>query len=224
MAIYLLNLFGSASIGVYLLANERIAVVAPQAPKTKAERVGKWLGIDVVKTTIGGSIIVGALVCANSNGMVLPHYVREEELESIKASAGDLNLAVMRSKRTAFGNMVLVNDYGAIVDPRLKPATLKELSNTLGVEVVQGEVAGLPYVGSLALATNKGALVHPMAKEEEMQVLKEVLKVPVDIGTINCGIPYVSTGLIGNSTDVVAGFMTTGPELFMIGQALDVVK
>ena len=224
MAIFLLSLFGSASIGVYSLATDKMAVIPPQAPETKADKVEEWLGVKVAKTTIGGSVIVGALACANSNGVVLPHYVREEELEIIKAVSNDANLTVMETKRNAYGNMVLTNDYGAIVDPRLKPKTIEKISDTLGVEVVPGEIAGLPYVGSLVLATNKGVLAHPMIKEEERQLLKEVLKVPVDVGTINCGIPYVSTGLIGNSGNVVAGFLTTGPEMFIMGQALDVVK
>jgi translation initiation factor 6 len=136
----------------------------------------------------------------------------------------DANLTVMETKRTAYGNMVLSNDYGAVVDPRLKLKTVEKISDTLGVEVVLGEIAGLPYVGSLALATNKGVLVHPLIKEEERQLLKEILKVPIDAGTINCGIPYVATGLIGNNSNVVAGFLTTGPEMFIMGQALDVVK
>ena len=38
------------------------------------------------------------------------------------------------------------------------------------------------------------------------------------------GIPYIATGLVGNKYGAVAGFMTTGPEMFIIGQALDVVK
>jgi translation initiation factor 6 len=134
------------------------------------------------------------------------------------------NVAVMDTRRTAYGNMVLTNDHGAIVDPRLSPKTVEKVSDTLGVEAVPGEIAGLPYVGSLALATNKGVLAHPMIKEEEQRLLKDVLKVPVDVGSINCGIPYVATGLIGNSRNVVAGFMATGPEMFIIGQTLDVVK
>ncbi|MDH5449161.1 MAG: translation initiation factor IF-6 [Candidatus Bathyarchaeota archaeon] len=224
MAIFLLSLFGSASIGIYSLATDKIAIIPPQAPETKANKVEKWLGVKVAKTIIGGSVVVGALACANSNGVVLPYYVREEELEIIKAVSDDANLTVMETKRNAYGTMVLTNDYGAIVDPRLKPKTIEKISDTLGVEVVLGEIAGLPYVGSLALATNKGVLAHPLIKEEEQQLLKEVLKVPVDVGTINCGIPYVSTGLIGNSGNVVAGFFTTGPEMFIMGQALDVVK
>ena len=111
-----------------------------------------------------------------------------------------------------------------MADPRLRRGVLSSIEETLGVEVVSGETAGLPYVGSIATATNKGVLAHPLLKEKERKVLKDVLKVPVDVGTINCGIPYVATGLIGNSKGAVAGSLTTGPEMFIIGQALDVVK
>jgi len=130
----------------------------------------------------------------------------------------------METKRTAYGNMVLANDYGALIDSRLKEEDAKTVADTLGVEVVRGEIAGLPYVGSLAIATNKGVLTHPLLKEEERKILTDVFKVPVDVGTINCGIPYVATGLIGNKFGAIAGSLTTGPELFIIGQALDVVK
>ncbi len=79
-------------------------------------------------------------------------------------------------------------------------------------------------MGSLATATNKGVLTHPLLREEEQKLLGDVLKVHVDVGTVNCGIPYVATGLIGNRHGAVAGYITTGPELFIIGQALDMVR
>jgi len=224
VAIDLMGLFGSASIGVYSLATEKIAIVPPQMPKAKTKRLQECLKVKVVETMIGESVLIGALACANSCGIVLPHYVADEEIDSIRSEAPDINVAIMKTNRTAYGNMVLANDNGAIADPRLKKEDLAGISDALGVEVVLGEIAGLPYVGSLATATNKGVLVHPLLKEEEQQRLKEVLKVPLDVGTVNCGIPYVGLGLIANSHGAAAGFVTTGPELFIIGQALDVVK
>jgi translation initiation factor 6 len=59
---------------------------------------------------------------------------------------------------------------------------------------------------------------------DEKKILEDVFKVPVDVGTINCGIPYVGTGLLCNVHAAVAGSMTTGPEMFIIGNALDVVQ
>lgn len=223
MAIYLSSLMGSPSIGVYSLATERMLIVPKSVPPIKAERLSRWLRANLVHTSIGGSVLVGALACANSNGILLPNFVREEELESIKRCFNG-NIEIMETKRTAYGNLVLANDQGAVVDPRLKGSELQKISDTLGVEAVAGEIAGLPYVGSLSLATNKGVLTHPLIKDSERKLLEDVLKVPVDIGTINCGIPYVGTGLIANSQAAVAGLLTTGPEIFIIGNALDVVK
>jgi len=222
LAIFLCSLFGSASIGVYSLATDNMAIVPSQVSETKAKRIEEWLKVKVIRTTVGASILVGALARANSNGIVLPHFMREEEIQAIKSNS-DINIAVMETKKTAYGNLILANDYGAVVDPRLKEEDVKRIGDVLGVEVIPGEVAGLPYVGSLATATNKGALTHPLVKEEEQKLLEDVLKVHVDVGTVNCGIPYVATGLVGNKHGAVAGFITTGPELFMIGQALDVV-
>jgi translation initiation factor 6 len=223
LPLFLFDVFGNASIGVYSLVNDRIAIIPPQVPESKRQKVEEWLKVEVVATTVGKSVIAGALVCSNSNGVILPPFAQEEEIEAIK-KASDLNVTVMNTKKTAYGNLILANDKGAVADPKLERRVVNKIGDTLGVEVVSNEIAGLPYVGSLATATNKGLLAHPMLKEEERKVLEDVLKVHVDVGTINCGIPYVATGLLGNSYGAVAGLLTTGPEMFIIGQALDVVK
>ncbi|MCW4002335.1 MAG: translation initiation factor IF-6 [Candidatus Bathyarchaeota archaeon] len=223
MAVYLSSIVGSASIGVYSLATEDIVIIPVIVPQKKAQEFADWLKVKLAYTSISGSVLAGVLACANSNGILLPNSVRDEELKRLK-EVFEGNVTVMETKKTAYGNLVLANDKGAVVDPRLKPADIKQVSDTLGVEVVPTEIAALPYVGSLAVATNKGVLAHPLLREEEKKILESVFKVPVDVGTINCGIPYVGTGLIANSHAAVAGSMTTGPEMFIIGNALDVVQ
>jgi len=223
LAIYQCDLVGSLSIGVYLLTTDKIVIIPKWVPRRQAEKFGRWLKVKPVHTTIGGSVLVGVLACGNSNGILLPHFVEDKEIKAIQ-SCFKGNITVMKTRKTAYGNIVLANDYGAIVDPQLNQSETKEVSETLSVEAVPGEVAGLPYVGSLAVATNKGVLAHPLLKDSEQELLKDVLKVPVDVGTINCGIPYIGTGLIGNSCATVVGLLTTGPEMFIIGHAFDVVK
>jgi len=225
LGIFLSSIFGSASIGVFSLLTDHLFIVPSLAPEKRVEKLGEQLKVETIFTTVGCSLLIGALACGNSRGLIFPHFTREEELQPICAAKGDeLKVTIMETKRTAYGNMVLANDYGAIADPRLSPETLKQISDTLGVETVHGEIAGLPYVGSLATATNKGVLTHPLIKDDEKELLKSVLRVPVEVGTVNCGIPYVKTGLLGNSYGAVAGLLTTGPELFIIESALDLVE
>jgi translation initiation factor 6 len=197
-------------------------MIPVMVPQEKAQEYADWLKTELIHTSISGSVLIGALTCANSNGMLLPNSVREEEIERIKAVYKG-NLTIMETKKTAYGNLVLATDKGAVADPRFKPAELEKIADALGVEVIQTEIAGLPYVGSLATATNKGVLAHPLLKEEEKKTLERAFKVPVDVGTINCGIPYVGTGLIANSNASVAGSMTTGPEMFIIEHALETI-
>jgi translation initiation factor 6 len=223
LTVYLSSIVGSPSIGVYSLATEQMVMIPQVVPDDKAKEYADWLNVPLIHTSISGSVLIGSLVCANSNGMLVSNTIRMEELEHIKAVYKG-NITVMDTKKTAYGNLVLANDKGAVVDPRFKPDTLKLIQDTLGVEALQTEINGLPYVGSLACATNKGVLAHPMLKEEEKKILESALKVPIELGTINCGVPYVGTGLIANSHAAVAGSMTTGPEMFIIGNALDVVQ
>jgi translation initiation factor 6 len=223
VAVYLSSIVGSACIGVYSLATEKVVVIPEMFPLKKAERMAEWLKVQLVHTSIGGSVLVGALACANSHGILLPHFVREEDIACIR-SLFEGNVTVMETKKTAYGNLVLANDYGAIVDPRFKEPQIRQIAGALGVEAVASEIAGLPYVGALAAATNKGVLAHPLLKDEERKLLENVFKVPVDVGTVNCGVPYVGTGLLANSHAAVAGSLTSGPEMFIIGNALDVVQ
>ena len=223
MAVYLSSVVGSASLGVYTLANDRFIIIPQMVPRKKAERDAEWMKTKLIHTSISGSVLAGALASSNSNGILLPNSIRDEELQTIKASF-DGNITIMETKKTAYGNLVLANDKGALVDPRFKQNEIRQIAETLDVDAVPGEIAGLPYVGSLAVATNKGVLAHPLLKDEEKQLLESLFKVPVDVGTVNCGIPYVGTGLIGNSHAAVAGSLTTGPEIFIIGNALDVVQ
>ena len=223
MTVYLSSIVGSASIGVYSLATENIVLIPRMVPQQKAQEFADWLNVKLAYTFINGSVLAGSLVCANSTGMLVSNGIREEELAALKL-VFEGNITVMDSKKTAYGNLILASDKGAVVDPRFKEAEITKISKALGVEAVPTEIAGLPYVGSLAAVTNKGVLAHPLLKDEERKTLETVFKVPIDVGTINCGVPYVGTGLIANSHAAVAGSMTTGPEMFIIGNALDVVQ
>jgi translation initiation factor 6 len=200
-----------------MLATNSYIIVPFEMDEKKIEKLEINLKGEVIRTSIGGSRLIGVLAVANSNGILLPHYTHDDEIEIIK-SIVKVDVEKIISKRNALGNLILVNDYGALIDTKLmrERGVAKKIEDVLGVEVVKGEIAGLSYVGSLAVTTNKGVLTHPMLKEKERELLKDVLKVPVEVGTINFGIPFVSSGLIANGNGIAVGNLTTGPETIII--------
>ena len=217
MAILRMDLLGSPNIGIYALTTNNYTIVPAKVSNAKIEKLKKCLRGEVVGTSIGGTTLVGVLATANSNGIILPYYPSDDEVKAIKYVCKG-NIERIENKRTALGNLVLANDRGAIIGENLmrEKETIKKIGDTLGVEVVFGQIAGLPYVGSLATTTNRGALAHPMITDEERETLQEVLKVPVDVGTINGGAPFVPSGLLANDNGVVIGSFTTGPEILII--------
>lgn len=222
MPIHLIDLMGSPNIGVYCLATDFFALIPTYVPQTKIRRIETLLGIEAIRMNLGGSILNGVLAAANSNGIVLPCFADPEDERRLR-SIEDYNVARVTSKETAFGNLVLANDYGGIYDSELPNSVVKTLGDVLGVEMVSSSIAKLPFVGALAAVNNKGMITHPLLEEEERAVIEDVLKVPVSLGTTNGGVPVVKSGMLMNNRVALVGSLTTGPELVIIGQALSLV-
>ena len=221
MTVSRLSLQGSPNVGIYALATNRYVLAPPKISELKARLLEKTLNAPLVRSSFAGTILLGVYAAANSNGMVLPDIIGEEELKAFSAVVG--NVAQVESRRNALGNLVLVNDHGALVAESLyrEKEVVRAIRDTLGVEVAVGRIAGLPYVGSLASANNKAALVHPERSDEEAEFLANLLKVQVDSGTVNRGSPFVGAGMLCNDSGVVVGSLTAGPELMIISSLFE---
>lgn len=213
-----MDIFGNPNIGNYALGTEKFAIVPAGTYARKVGRFSETLGVEVFSTNVAGSRIVGVFVAANSNALILPHIILDREIQILESIG--VTLHVVNSKWTAWGNLILANDNGAVVDPRIPPSIIKEISEALGVEAVKGEVNRSPTVGSHAVATNKGAMCHPLIREEEKALMEKVLKVPVGTGTVNGGVPYVKAGIVANTRGAVVGAATSGPELMAVSRLI----
>ena len=91
----------------------------------------------------------------------------------------------------------------------------------LDVPLESMTVASYDLVGSVVAATNSGAIVHPEALDSELEQINSILRVKASLGTVNGGVPFVSSGIVANSKSLVVGSLTSGPELVMLGQAFD---
>ena len=208
---------GDYFIGLYGFATDKYAFISPNFTEESV------LGVPTLKAKTYSTNLVGMFCAGNSNGVILPYFVSDPEMEPIKSFMSALGVEVIRveDKYTALGNMMVANDKRAYVSSILA-RDYKDIEDALGVEVVTGDIAGRPEVGAFVTATNKGFLAHPDA-ERQLPQLAEILKVKGMLGTVNCGVPYVKSGLICNSNGYVAGLKTTGIEMQRIEDALGLI-
>ncbi|MGA2783876.1 MAG: translation initiation factor IF-6 [Candidatus Bathyarchaeia archaeon] len=218
MAVILADVFGSPNIGVYCFCTEELAVVPPGLTSRKLNQFADTLGVNICSTTVGGTTLVGALVTGNSKGVLVPHTIQDYELRRIEEFS---KVIIVESNWTALGNVVLANDFGAIVHPDAPVEIAKSVSE-LGVQVAYGQIGSLSFVGSLAIATNKGAILSPNTLNEEQSVIEAALHVNVDLSTTNGGVPFVKSGILANSKGAVVGPLTRGAELMQITRVLGV--
>jgi translation initiation factor 6 len=212
------NIDGNPNLGVSISATDKIAIVPPNITDANINLIQESLDVSVIRTPISGSNLAGALAVGNSNGFLVSRYAFDGEIDKIKESG--LEVERIPDKLTALGNIILANDFGALVNPLLSRESLKLISDILDVEVERGSLANFKITGSVAIATNRGVLAHPSTNQDELGFLEGLFKIPADIGTVNNGIKLVGACGVANSTGVLVGLDTTGPELARIEEAL----
>lgn len=182
--------------------------------------------VPALRLNVGNARVIGALVACNARGIVIPGQATEEEVSSLERQLDSAGLAgisvhLIDARDNALGNLVLANDAGCVVSPKLVDH-LDALEAALGVPATIFEYAGTDLVGSAGLINNKGGVVHPVASDPEIDVLTRHLRVPVDVSTANCGDPFIGACAAANAHGGVVGRETTGPELQRISEMLEI--
>jgi translation initiation factor 6 len=217
-----LDFLGNPNIGVYSMSREKHILVPLGLPLKTKKTIEQILEAKTVEAKICQTTLLGIMIVGNSNALVVPYLASDDEVEFLQDSLG-VKVSRLTTNLTALGNIILANDHGAIVHPKLRDITMKSIESVLGVKVVAGRIGGTGLVGSSAVVTNKGALASPRATDEELDRMSDVLDVPTSVGSVNRGVTYVRSGLIVNSHGAIAGGETTGPELDRIEEAFELI-
>ena len=216
------NFEGDSNVGAYGIATDSFVFVSSNMSEKGLDNIERTFNLPLIQSTVATLDAVGLVSVATSNGILIPYTTTDDEFAQLK-SASDITVDWLDDKMTALGNIIIANDNGAMCHPDFGFKARQKISDTLGVEVVPGSLAKLPIVGASAIATNQGAIVHPMATSGEIELLAQLLKVHVEVGTVNRGSPYASLGVLANIDSMIAGTDTTGVELAHISQVLGFV-
>ncbi|MCD6503660.1 MAG: translation initiation factor IF-6 [Thermoplasmata archaeon] len=218
--ITLLNFHKNPFLGIFGKANDEWLIVARGVPLETIKKAKEALDVDVIEITIGGTSLVGSLLVLNSKGIVVSNIIYEDELKILEEIG--LEVAVAPGKENAVGNVVLVDDKAALVDPELDEETVNVLEDVLKVKVYRGTIGDSGLVGMSAVINKYGILCHPDLSDNEEKLLKEIFGEDrtIDVGTVNRGTPFVGSGIIANSKGVIVGDRSTGVELMRIESTL----
>ncbi len=215
------TILGNSSLGIFALSTENFSIVPQGTKENRIELIQNTLGTKIVQTTIASSVLVGTLSVGNSKSLLLPQNVTHKEKQQIVEVLGDeIEIIEVKSKYTALGNLIVMNDKGAIISEMFEKNIRDQIQDSLGIETIVGSMLGSPLVGSIVMSTNSGALVHPLLSEEEISEVSSILKVRTDVCTINRGIPYPRVGILSNTKGAVIGSDSTGPESMRIFEVL----
>ena len=212
------DVYRGPNIGVYISVNDTIGLVPMGFAETKAKKLEEYLNIEIMYTAIANTRLIGSLSVMNNKGFLLPTTAYQDEFDYLKNET-DLEVGVLDTKYNALGNIICVNDKGAIVSPAISKENCKTISDVMGVEVFQKKIAGSHLCGVALRANNTGAAIHPEAEEKEITEIADVLGVNIEKCSINGGIPYVSSGILANDHCIVVGSLTNGPEIMNLTKA-----
>lgn len=204
---------GDEFIGLFGLVTDKYALLSKNFPQVK-----EILKVEEVRTSVYGTGLWGLFSSGNSQGLLLPYFLKGKEKELKKLLPLEVRVGIVPGKFTAIGNLVVSNDKGGIISPKLSRQK-KIIEDVLGVEIIEREIGEHEEVGSCCVATNKGFLVHPDA-ELELEELEKFFQVPGNVGSVNFGFPYPKAGLLANSYGYLTGRKTSGIELGRIDEAL----
>ena len=220
MAISTGDILGHTQVGVYLSVVDDILFHPRSLDDAAIEELRSVFDIEMHPFLVGGSSLLGSLLSGNAKGIAVADIATEEDLDELTSFC---DVVVMESGVNAAGNLIECNAHGAVVSPIVPQKGVDMISDVLGVDAIRSKVAGHDTVGSMLVANGNGVLAHPDVSRIEAESIESVMKVPVMVGTVTFGSPYVGAGCVASDTHALVGSGSTGPELNRIEDALGLI-
>lgn len=221
MTVELAQFAGNINVGLYSVTTDKFSIVADSLPDKFIETLERVLHTNVYSFTIDPTII-GALIKANSSGLVLSSIISQDVEKSLKESFPNLNVKRFDFDYFALGNLILTTDKVSILSPLLPKETRDLIGETLDTEVVTLKLNNSDLIGSLIVTNSIGAVASPLIENtEELDNVLELLSLKkIDNSTVNRGAIFPSSGILCNSKGAVLGQNSTGIETIAITNAL----
>lgn len=222
MGIAKMQILGNDYVGAWSFATDKFFLLGSEVNKKTAGIISASLGVEIVRSLVGGSSLLGIYACGNSKGVLVPNLIESYELKDLRQSLPGVRVEVLQTDLNALKNNILANDRIAIINPNFSSDEERAIRDVLDVETVRMEIGGFHTVGANNILTNKGFVLNNRADEEEKERIEKILGMKVEQSTANTGSVNIGLCVVANSNGLIAGDSTSGYELARIAESLNV--
>jgi translation initiation factor 6 (eIF-6) len=204
----------SEFIGYYYLLNDDLLIY----PNKKLD-----LDINSFQLTLYQSEMIGLYCILGKDYFLYPSSVYDQEKEQIK-NLKEYNIDVfeIKSSRNALANNIHISSK-ILINPNMEKKIKKQLEDIFGKEVIDTKIGNYSVVGSIIFENANGFIVNYNIQDEELEYLKSILNKNGYKGSLNQGIGYIKSSIIGNKDVIVIGYKTTGIEEMKLREYLGAV-
>jgi len=126
---------GMTAAGNLILANDLFAAVHPDLPLSVAEDIGSFLGVPVVRLTLGGVKTVGMAGCATNTGVLVHPRASAREIAVIEGVCDlPVGLGTVNMGTTLVGTGVVANRRGYLAGLFTSGFELGRIEEVFGYE------------------------------------------------------------------------------------------
>jgi translation initiation factor 6 len=221
-----ISYFRNPFIGLFGVANDKLCLLPIDASNKLEQHIADAIKVDVKRTIVASSNLIGLYTAMNNKGLVLPNNIGDEELKKIKEIGEEYGFVVDKIdvSLNAWGNNIVLNNKAGFYNPLLPKQVVKRLEDVFDVELVEWRIEPFKTPGSIMCVNDYGALVHHIIKEEHLKEIRDVMKLKeIERGTINKGVGFIGYGALSNNNGVVVGEQSTGFEVGVLLSTLGFV-
>ncbi|MBR9701249.1 translation initiation factor IF-6 [Candidatus Woesearchaeota archaeon] len=210
---------GTPNVGLFGYATTEYLLLGEALGDKLLERIKETLGVkDIHQVRVAGTDMPGLFLAGNSKVVLGPSIMFEREREALEKLK--IPLKILETEQTCLGNNIVCNDKGAVISTGFSEEERAEIESLLGVPAVRTDIAGLSTPGAFIILNKDCGVIHRDATSEEIATVERTLGVKLQAATVNLGTPYLHAGIICNSTGLIVGDASGGPEIVHLDDAL----
>lgn len=209
------RILGSNYVGLFGICNDSLCFLPEQIDKKTEEQIAKTLDVKTARISLYGSALLAAFAKMNNKYAYLPKFASAREVETIEK---EIKARIIPTEN-ALGNLIELNDSGAIISKALDKKAVEEIKKT-GLNTEQTNIGKTEVVGSALIATKKAFLINPNATTEEVSKIQKTLGVKGGSSTANFGDLFVRNSAFANTKGIILGETTSPHEMNRIEEAL----